>query len=96
MYGWVACMHICASSACLVPAEATKGQFSEAGVTKSFESPHGCWELNLGLGKEQGHLSTPKPNFIKHISHKENPVFLFNRILNFYLESIIFELCSYV
>lgn len=47
-------MHVYICIECMPGAEeASKGQSSGAGVTKGFDSPRGCWELNLGHLKEQ-------------------------------------------
>lgn len=64
--------YICTPCACPVPQKSKESIKSlGAGIIDRFESPHGCWELNLGpVGSSQcsqplSHVSSPQSRFLK-------------------------------
>lgn len=63
--GCLACIHVCAPNAYLVPAEVRKHRNPEARVADGCELPHGCWESKPGPVRGQQELITlsPAPNF---------------------------------
>jgi hypothetical protein len=68
MYEYSAVMYVHALYVCLVQKKVRREhRASGSGVMDSWESPHRCWELNLGPLKEQQVLSASEPSLQPYV-----------------------------